>query len=104
MFSYHFIKIKQTLTTSFLTDKTDTSRTWFYEADKNEEALRDIPHRFRRYYLKQDGYARTSIHLLKSFDLSGYKTAVDLGGRYTLSFIDWPLAITSGLTSIHVHY
>ena len=63
------------------TGKPDLSRDWFIDPAKNEEAFHGIPHRFRRFYHKQHGYAKTSIPLLDVFDLAPYETVVDLGGK-----------------------
>lgn len=57
------------------------TRTWFADVEENDKAYREIPFRFNRYYQKQDAYSKTSIHLLKAFDLSGFKAVVDLGGE-----------------------
>lgn len=61
-------------------NKWDNSREWFFKPEANTEAYDRILPRFRRYYTKQEGYAKTSVHLLEAFDLSKYKTVVDLGG------------------------
>lgn len=58
----------------------DTTRTWFSDVEENNKAFKEVFFRFNRYYQKQDAYSKTCLHLLKAFDLSEFKTVVDLGG------------------------
>ena len=66
----------------------DTTRHWFSDVAENNKAYEEVFFRFNRYYQKQDAYSKTCLHLLKAFDLSKFKTVVDLGGeRVTNQFL-----------------
>ena len=70
-----------------LSGEKDEDRLWFTDAAENARVAKENPTRFRRYYMKQDGYSRSSFQLLRMMDLSPYRTCVDLGGKH-LSFLN----------------